>query len=176
MNHSTLHFRQVVLVPMLVLVHRPRRLGLDTGRTAAPPSPSSPAPSLARFPRPSSRSTTSHIAPLKVRFGVRLVFAKGRLVQADRAVRPPACSRRIGSMATTHGTYARYPNSSRHRSFCVCMKRVFVKLVISRDVSVLQPDSAQYCHRTFAKVPFWITCEHASLERYAAERCAPLCS
>jgi len=42
--------------------------------------------------------------------------------------------------------------------------RVFVKLMISRDVSVLQPDSAQYCHRTFAKVPFRITCEHASLE------------
>ena len=47
--------------------------------------------------------------------------------------------------------------------------------MLSRDVSVLQPDSAQYCHRTSAKVPFRITCEHAGLETVCSRAmCAPV--
>ena len=82
-------------------------------------------------------------------------------------------------MATIHGTIVRYPNSSRHCPFCVCMKhksvRIFVNSLISRDVSVLQPDSAQHWHRIFANVPFRITCEHASLETVCSRAmCAPV--
>ena len=53
--------------------------------------------------------------------------------------------------------------------------RVFVNSLISRDVSVLQPDSAQHWHRIFANVPFRITCEHASLETICSRAmCAPV--
>ena len=58
----------------------------------------------------------------------------------------------------------------KHRSV-----RVFLNSLTSRDVSVLQPDSAQHCHRTFIKVPFRITCEHVSLETVCSRAmCAPV--
>ena len=58
----------------------------------------------------------------------------------------------------------------KHRSVSV-----FLNSLTSRDVSVLQPDSAQYCHRTFIKVPFRITCEHVSLETVCSRAmCAPV--
>jgi hypothetical protein len=79
-------------------------------------------------------------------------------------------------MAAILSTYARHPKTSRHRAFCVCMKhkfvRVFVKLV---DVGVLQPHSAQYCHRTFADLSFGMIYDHASVDTMCGRTmCAPV--
>ena len=48
-------------------------------------------------------------------------------------------------------------------------------MLISRNARVLQPHSAQCCHRTLADLPFGIICDHASVDAVCGRAmCAPV--